>query len=285
MIHCSAVATRDVARRLDGDARGVRARDHVVERQQRVAGSGGSSWNTSMPAPAIAPLVERVVQRGLVVHRPARGRDEERARLHARELLATHEPFGLGRQRTVEVHEVGPLEQLVELDLRRTPRRGLARPTGTGRTRARSSRTARTARPAGHRSARRRRCRASCPAARCCAGASGPGRPPPDHAVGQHDLLGQREHETQRVLGDRFATGTGVVAHDHPGRGARVDVDDVVARARRAHREQVGATRQERRCRRSTARPRRDCAPARCGSATGTRAPVRARPSWRRRRR
>ena len=35
----------------------------------------------------------------------------------ARELLTTHEPLGLGRQRAVQVHEVGALEELVELDL------------------------------------------------------------------------------------------------------------------------------------------------------------------------
>ncbi len=46
----------------------------------------------------------------------------------------------------------------------------------------------------------------------------------------------------ERVLGDGLATRTGVVADDHPGRGARVDVDDVVPRAGGTDREQVRAT-------------------------------------------
>ena len=86
-----------------------------------------------------------------------------------------------------------------------------------------------------------------------------------DHAVGERDLLRQREHEAERVLRHRLATGTRVVAHDHAGRGARLDVDDVVARARRADGEQVGAALEERRPGRSTARRRRGCGPARCG--------------------
>ena len=107
----------------------------------------------------------------------------------------------------------------------------------------------------------------------------------PDHPIGERDLLRQREHEPERVLGDRLASGARVVAHDHARRGARVDVDDVVARAGGADREQVGTPCEQRRARRSTARRRPGCGRARCGSATGSRARARAPPSSRRRRR
>ena len=47
-------------------------------------GSGGSAWNTSMPAPAIAPLTSASYSAASSCTGPACGRDEERGRLHAR---------------------------------------------------------------------------------------------------------------------------------------------------------------------------------------------------------
>ena len=191
---------------------------------------------------------QRVVQRGLVVHRSAGGRDEERGRLHARELLGTDQPLGLGRQRAVEVHEVGAFEQLVELDLRRAPRRRLRRRRGTGRRRARSSRTARRARRAGHRSVRRRRCPSVLPSSsllrsgmRSCTTSRRIMR------SASAIFFASASMKPSACSATASRPGPELLHTITPGGGARVDVDDVVARTRRAHREQVGAPLQERR--------------------------------------
>ena len=39
----------------------------------------------------------------------------------------------------------------------------------------------------------------------------------PQHAVGDRDLLGQVQHEAERMFGDRLRAGPGVVAHRDPG--------------------------------------------------------------------
>ena len=75
---------------------------------------GGSAMNTSRPAPAISPAVERLVQR-ILVDEPAAGDvDDERGGLHARELLGADHAGRLGRLRHVDRDEVALLEELVE---------------------------------------------------------------------------------------------------------------------------------------------------------------------------
>ena len=61
-----------------------------------------------------AALAQCAHQRGLIDDRPARGVDEHRARLHARELRGTDQVARLGRERNVQRHVVGALEQLVK---------------------------------------------------------------------------------------------------------------------------------------------------------------------------
>ena len=65
------------------------------------AGSGSGSV-TSSAAPAIAPLVQRALERGGVDDRAARGVDEQRRRLHARERGRVDQVARLRRERAVE---------------------------------------------------------------------------------------------------------------------------------------------------------------------------------------
>ena len=138
------------------------------------------------------------------------------------------------------MHEVGPCEQLVELDLRRAPcGRLLVAQIGVVREHRHRERRAQlhdAAPDLAHTHDPER-----------LAGKLGSAQLgadlhdlTPDHAIGERDLLREREHEAERVLRHRFAPRAGVVADDHPGGRARLDVDDVVARPGRTHREEVG---------------------------------------------
>ena len=266
VIHCSAVATRDVARRLDRDARGVRARDDVVEREQRMRR-------------------DRAARRGTRRCRRRRSRRSTSASYSAASSCtgprAVVMKNAVGFMRANCSRPISPSVSGVSGQFRCTKsERSSSSSSSTfvaPRAAASSSDEVRVVREHGH---RERRAQLDQPAAdlpdaddaeRLAEQLAAPQRHAvlhhlaPDHAVGERDLLGQREHEPERVLGDRFAPGPRVVAHDHAGRGARVDVDDVVARARGAHREQIGATRRAAPDRRSTARRRPGCGPARCG--------------------
>ena len=66
-------------------------------------------------------------------------------------------------------------------------------------------------------------------------------------AVGLRDVLGERQHHRQRVLGHGVGIGARLVDHEHARRGARRHVHRVVARTARRHREKVGAAREQRR--------------------------------------
>jgi hypothetical protein len=60
--------------------------------------------------------VQREQQRLRIDDRAARGVDEQRGRLHARERGAVDQVAGLGRERDVQGHEVRALEQVREGD-------------------------------------------------------------------------------------------------------------------------------------------------------------------------
>ena len=195
-------------------------------------GSGGSSWNTSMPAPAIVPLTSAsysaassctgpraVVMKNAVgfiranCSRPMRPSvsgvsGQFRCTKSERSSSSSSSTFVAPARRGLVLDEVGVVgehrhrERRAQLDEPTTDLPDADDPERLAQQLAAAQRHA-----VLHDLA-------------------------PDHAIGQRDLLRQREHEPERVLGHRLAAGTGVVAHDHPGGGARVDVDDVVARAR-----------------------------------------------------
>ena len=74
----------------------------------------GSSVRTSRPAAAIWPGFERHDQRRLVDQAAARGIDQDRARLHARERRAIDHPRGLVGERHVQRDDVGGRQQFLE---------------------------------------------------------------------------------------------------------------------------------------------------------------------------
>src|SRR3981081_823794 len=76
-----------VLARFLGDPGRVRARQHVVELQQRVLRRRRLLVPDVAPGPGDTFFAQRIVQRPLIVNETARGRDEERVRLHQRELL------------------------------------------------------------------------------------------------------------------------------------------------------------------------------------------------------
>ena len=67
------------------------------------------------PGTGNAARPDRLQQPGLVVDAAARGADEDRARLHAREGRCIDHAAGGVIARTVQRHEIRPLEDLVEL--------------------------------------------------------------------------------------------------------------------------------------------------------------------------
>ena len=91
------------------------------------SGGGGSLSQTSRPAPAIRLSRSASYERLLVVNEAARRGDEERVRLHQRELArADHAAIVLG-QGTGDRDEIRTPHQLVELDLLAAPRGDLLR--------------------------------------------------------------------------------------------------------------------------------------------------------------
>ena len=232
----------DVPGRLHGDARGVRGRDDILESQQWVVLPGRLLVEDVQTGAGDVAALERRQQRGLVVDRSARRGDEEGCPLHRSELIDADETLRLRGQRTRHLDEIGMLDQfgqshpsypaslrshVVEVGIERqdlhTERRAQLHQTAADR--AQSDHTQRLAekltalqsQPISQRTASQR-------------------------PVRDRDPLRQIEHEAQRVLGDGFGTGPGIVAHRDAGTGARLDVDDVVARTRRAHRKQIPAS-------------------------------------------
>jgi len=72
------------------------------------------------PRPAQSSLLKRKRERLLADQIAARSIDQDRARLHAREILAIDDPFGLRRRGDVQTQHVTLREQLRQLDTRRT---------------------------------------------------------------------------------------------------------------------------------------------------------------------
>ena len=242
-------------------------RDDVVEDEQRVGGSRRLVVEHVEAGARDRTAHERVVKRRLVVHRSPRGRDEERRRLHRGELLASDQALGLRRQRAGELHEVGPFEQLVEVDLR-SPRERRPRSSERYGSKASTVHCERRAQldQSGRRSAPSPTMPSVLPSSWLPRSAHAVLHDlAPDHAVGERDLLGQVEHEAECVLGDRLATGSGVVAHRSRRRAVHASTSMTSYPAPAEHTASRSGQRSSSAGPPATARPRRDCGPRRCG--------------------
>src|SRR5262249_14848873 len=74
-----------------------------------------------------ALLLQRIIQRALVVDEAARGGDEEGMWLHQRELARADHAAAAGIERTADRNEIRALQEIVELDLLAAPRRHFLR--------------------------------------------------------------------------------------------------------------------------------------------------------------
>ena len=137
----SAIFAGGMRRRRD-----VRHHQQVRRAEQRVVAGQRLGSVTSSAAPAISPSLSALLERLRVDHRPARGVHEVGGRLHPCERLRADQPARLRRERAVEGHEVGALEQLLERHpLCRLVVR-LAKPSSAAPRPARSGRTRRSRR-------------------------------------------------------------------------------------------------------------------------------------------
>ena len=94
------------------------------------SGGSGSGSVTSRPAPARRPSRSAVGERVLVDDRAARGVDEDRRGLHARQRVGVDEVARLGRQRGVDRDEVRALERGCRSSPRSTISTSISNPDG-----------------------------------------------------------------------------------------------------------------------------------------------------------
>ncbi len=105
--------------------------DHVVEfaqrRVKRIAVGCRLRREHVDGRPRQMLTLQRVAQRRNIDHRTASGVDQQRARLHQRQLFRAHHVFGGGVFRHVQAHHVAHVQQVREmLHLRRVTQRQLA---------------------------------------------------------------------------------------------------------------------------------------------------------------
>src|SRR6516225_10081204 len=106
-----------IGARLARHARGVGARDHVVELQQRMVGRRRLLVPHVEAGAGDLFCAQRLGERALVMYEAARRGDEIGVRLHQRELARADHAAGSFVERAVDRHEVGAPQQLVERHL------------------------------------------------------------------------------------------------------------------------------------------------------------------------
>jgi hypothetical protein len=106
-----------VETRLRGDARRMRAYQHVVELQQRMLARRRLGRPNVKPGPGDLPAPQGIGKRGLVMKLATGRGDEIGMWAHQRQLLRPHHAAAFRRQRTVDRYIVAAAQELVELDL------------------------------------------------------------------------------------------------------------------------------------------------------------------------
>jgi hypothetical protein len=218
-----------------GDVAGdMRAQHDVVAREQRMAARQWFALQHVQAGAGKLPRLERGGERRRVHDRPACDVHEERAGMHAREVRGVHQASRPRRERASEHHEVGARQRVLEL-------------LGVGRLRIHDDDLHVERRGAPRDGA------ADAPVADDRAGAIAQFHVPQaawpaarlDRPIEPGTALGEREHEVERVLGDRV----GVRAAGRRQRNAaprqRRDIEVVVAGAETARHAQLFSNRYE----------------------------------------
>ena len=239
---------RHVVARLHRRARRVWTDQHVVECHQLVV------MRRRFVLPHIQPRAgnllrrQRRGQRALVVDTAARRRDEVRMLLHQPEFARAHDVLRLARIGRVHRYVVGLAQHVVQLldllgpfrgDLRGRQIRVVRKHAHTEQALAQLRQPAADIADADDTDRLVQQFGADERIARNVGRAT--------HAtIHLDDPLRQCQQHRQRVLGHRLLVAARLVHHDDALPRARVDIDRVVARAVRRHRDQIGRLRQQR---------------------------------------
>ena len=221
-----------VGARLVRHPRRVRARHHIVEGEQRMIGR----WRLLVPhvEPGAGDLFspQRVGERALVVDVAARGGDEIGVRLHQRERARADHAARALVERTVDRHEIGAPQELVELDLHRAAFRHRALvEIGIAGDHLHAEKTATElghpapdiAEPDDADGAASHIGAGELPAV-----AHGPAA---QGVMGLDDPLGEHQQHGEHMRRHGFRIAAGLIDHEHAGARAVLQVDGVVARA------------------------------------------------------
>src|SRR5882724_9769472 len=209
----------------------MRCHDHLLELEQRMIGGRRLLLEHVERGARDLARLDRARQRQLVDQAPAGTVDDPGTRLHPLELRLAHEVPRVSGQRRVDRDEVGARQQLVELDaVDAQPLGGLAREV---RVEGDDLHTE-SERAARHLGADPTQADDAEDLAEKLHALQPVLLPPPglQADVGGRQATGQRQQQTERVLGDRRGISTRGVHHDHATLGRGVDVDRVHAGTR-----------------------------------------------------